>query len=81
MLAERLLARTGFDTEGEEDISGDPVTDVACVLVFLKAPSYVVTQIDNTRALDGMQRARWGPFRASWTYHPDNGLSIVIYIP
>jgi hypothetical protein len=70
-----------FDTEGEEDTSGDSVVDVACVLLFLKAPSYVITQIDNTRALDGMQRARWGPFRASWTYHPDNGLNIVIYVP
>jgi hypothetical protein len=70
-----------FDTEGEEDVSGDSVVDVACVLLFLKAPSYVITQIDNTRALDGMQRARWGPFRASWTYHPDNGLNIIIYVP
>jgi len=70
-----------FDTEGNEDISGDSVVDVACVLVYLKAPSYVVTQIDNTRALDGMQRARWGRFRASWTYHPDNGLNIIIYVP
>ncbi len=68
-----------LDTEGEEDVSGDTIEDVACVLLVLKAPSYVVSEIDNTRALDGMQRDHWRNFKASWTYHPDDGLSIVIH--
>jgi hypothetical protein len=38
-----------------------------------------VTEIDNTRALDGMQRDSWRKFKASWTYHPDDGLNIVIH--
>ena len=39
----------------------------------------VSTEFDNTRALDGMQRDGWRKFKASWTYHPDDGLSIVIH--
>jgi 5-methylcytosine-specific restriction endonuclease McrA len=69
-----------FDTAGEEDYGvGDDIEDVACVLLVLRAPSYVVTEIDNTRALDGMQRDSWRKFKASWTYHPDDGLNIVIH--
>jgi hypothetical protein len=49
------------------------------VLLALRAPSFVVTEIDNTRALDGMQRDHWRKFKASWTYHPDDGLNIVIH--
>jgi hypothetical protein len=69
-----------FDTAGEEDYGvGDDIEHVACVLLVLRAPSYVVTEIDNTRALDGMQRDSWRKFKASWTYHPDDGLNIVIH--
>jgi hypothetical protein len=69
-----------FDTAGDEDYGeGDDIEDVACVLLALRAPSFIVTEIDNTRALDGMQRDGWRKFKASWTYHPDDGLSIVIH--
>jgi hypothetical protein len=69
-----------LDTVGEEDSGvGDDISDVACVLLALKAPTFVVTEIDNTRALDGMQRDHWRGFKASWTYHPDDGLNIVIH--
>jgi hypothetical protein len=69
-----------FDTAGDEDYGvGDDIEDVACVLLALRAPSFIVTEIDNTRALDGMQRDGWRKLKASWTYHPDNGLSIVIH--
>jgi hypothetical protein len=69
-----------LDTAGEEDSGvGDDIDDVACVLLALRAPTFVVTEIDNTRALDGMQRDHWRNFKASWTYHPDDGLNIVIH--
>jgi hypothetical protein len=50
--------------------------DVACALSVMKAPSFVVSQIDTTRALDGLQRATWGKLSAFWTYHPDSGVNI-----
>lgn len=54
------------------------VKDVACVLAGLKAPQHIYNLIDATRALDGMQSESWGDYVARWTYHPDNGLTIVI---
>lgn len=50
--------------------------DVACALSVMKAPSFVTSQIDTTRALDGLQKASWGKITSFWTYHPDSGLNI-----
>jgi len=50
--------------------------DVTCALAVMKAPSFVTSQIDTTRALDGLQKATWGKVSSFWTYHPDNGLNI-----
>lgn len=41
-------------------------------------PSSVAARIGNTRALDGTLTADGAGVTASWTYHPDDGLSIVI---
>jgi hypothetical protein len=67
-----------FDTEGEEDSSGDAIEDVACVLAGLDIPASVVERIDNTRALDGMQDAEWDGYSAQWNYHPDNGMWMIV---
>lgn len=58
--------------------TGLDVTDMACVLRAVSVPDSVVSQMDSTRALDGMQKASWDKFAASWTYHPDNGLRIIL---
>lgn len=52
--------------------------DIMCYLGQLGTPAYVVEQMKKTRALDGRQTAKWGTFEASWTYHPDQGLDIII---
>src|SRR5690625_485293 len=52
--------------------------DVRCVLTELEAPSATWVKIGNTRALDGRQEDDWPGFKASWTYHPDSGLNILI---
>lgn len=67
-----------MDTEGEEEISGAPYDDVTCVLGALEAPQSVLERIGTTRALDGRQTGEWDGFSASWGYHPDNGLNIVV---
>ena len=41
-------------------------------------PSSMMSRIGNTRALDGTQTADGDNASAYWTYHPDDGLSIVI---
>lgn len=63
-------------TGDEQD--GASITEVACVLTELEVPESVLSRIDRTRALDGTQDASWGDIEASWTYHPDSGLSLII---
>jgi hypothetical protein len=50
--------------------------DLVCALGVMKTPSFVTSQINSTRALDGIQKATWGNISAFWTYHPDNGVNI-----
>lgn len=68
-----------IDTAGEDYDSGtDDIADLACILGELGTPTSVTAKMDATRALDGMQSAQWHDFEASWTYHPANGLDLVI---
>lgn len=66
------VSGTGNESEGAS------LTEVACVLAELEVPESVLSRIDRTRALDGTQDASWGDLDASWTYHPDSGLSLII---
>ncbi|MDQ7877387.1 hypothetical protein Q9R08_05285 [Microbacterium sp. QXD-8] len=52
--------------------------NVQCVLKKLDAPTAVASKIGQTRALDGRQSDEWEGYEASWTYHPDDGASIII---
>ena len=61
-----------------EESSGAEFEDVFCMLDELDTPDSVLNRINSTRALDGRQTADWDGFSASWGYHPDNGLDIVI---
>lgn len=66
-----------LSSAGEES-SGIPVESVACVLGATKIPEHVAAKMQATRALDGQQAASWEGFEASWTYHPDDGLNIIL---
>jgi hypothetical protein len=68
-----------IDGEGEES-DGASIDDIVLTLGLLDTPSSVVTRMSSTRALDGMQDATWGDYAASWTYHPDNGLDIIVTV-
>lgn len=67
-----------LDGEGDEDPNGAPIERIACVLAALDTPASVTQRMDQTRALDGMQDATVDGLHYSWTYHPDNGLDIII---
>ncbi|WP_146067188.1 hypothetical protein [Arthrobacter sp. ZGTC212] len=68
-----------MSSEGKES-SGAAYGDVYCVLGELEIPDSVDSRISSTRALDGRQTAEWDEFSASWGYHPDDGLNIVVEI-
>lgn len=63
-------------TDGGSGVLGWGVT--SCVLEALKTPTWVIREMQSTRALDGRQSQRWGSIEASWTYHPDHGLDVLL---
>lgn len=65
--------------EGEES-TGAGIAEVACILYALEVSDAVVSRIDSTRALDGTLTGEWGRYAASWTYHPNSGLNVVIEV-
>ena len=70
----RSLFIDGDNEYGE----GTTVETTATLLRSLGTPQSVVTRMSQTRALDGMQDAEWDGLHASWTYHPDDGLDIIV---
>jgi hypothetical protein len=42
--------------------------------------SAVISRMGNTRALDGTQTADGDHVHATWTYHPDDGLDVVLEV-
>ena len=65
------------DSEGE-DSPGADIADVYIVLAALDAPESVIAQMGSTRALDGTRDATWDGMTATWTYHPDDGLDVIL---
>lgn len=50
-------------------------SDLSCALGILKAPTFVVAQINSTRPIDGVQRATWSAISAFWSLDSKSGLS------
>jgi hypothetical protein len=68
-----------LDMEGDDLGSGDlTYTEVACVLNDLDVPDSVVSKMDSTRSLDGRVTEDWNGIEATWTYHPDDGLDVIL---
>jgi hypothetical protein len=67
-----MLETAGNDTKGA------PYSDVVCVLDALEIPESVKSRMASTRSLDGMQDAAWPGYAASWNYHPDNGMNLIV---
>jgi hypothetical protein len=67
------------DMAGDDPGTGTETFDgVLCVLDELDAPQSLVSRMESTRALDGMQSATWSSYEVTWTYHPDDGLDLII---
>lgn len=58
---------------------GQPQADeVVCFMARLDAPASLERKIEQTRAIDGTRSQQWNEFEATWTYHPDSGLDLLI---
>jgi len=44
----------------------------------LGTPAAVRERMYATRAIDGTQSEEWGSYKATWTYEPDQGLTVII---
>lgn len=64
-------------TSGKKE-PGMSVRTLGCLLEELDAPTSLKQRMESTRAIDGTQEEKWGSYRATWTYHPDHGLHVVI---
>lgn len=49
--------------------------DLSCAIGILKTPTFVVAQINNTRPIDGVQRATWSAISAFWSFDSKSGLN------
>jgi hypothetical protein len=67
-----------FDGSGKEDWGKADTSVLACILGALKTPQAVIAHMDTTNALAGRQEDSWEGFTASWSYHPDNGIDVII---
>lgn len=67
-----------LQTAGEDSPGGISTYELECYLDMMDVPDSVRSHITQTRALDGRQEASWDSYTAGWTYHPDNGLSLVV---
>lgn len=54
------------------------IAGVACLLYGIDTPRSIIARIDSTTSLQGSQTARANGFVYRWSYHPDNGLNMVI---
>lgn len=68
-----------IDTSGEDYLDdGTDYETMGCLLGALDAPDSMLSRMENTRALDGRLSADWDGLHATWGYHPDTGMDIVI---
>jgi hypothetical protein len=63
---------------GEEDYSGSTIYSTACVLGEIGTPSYILSNMETTNSLMGRQSDTFDGIDVSWSYHPDNGLDVVV---
>lgn len=67
-----------LDQQGDDQRSGLTFTQLFCVLDGLDVPDSVISEMEQTRALDGRLTASPDGMSLSWTYHPDDGLDVVL---
>lgn len=81
-LAYDHLTSDVIDSASEDSVSltfyREPTGPLGDLLDELGFSSGIMGRIGNTRALDGTLTAEAPHVQASWTYHPDDGLSMVL---
>lgn len=66
------------DGAGKEDTTGLSASEIICIFGALEMPAAVSERVASTRALDGQMEDSWPGYKATWTYHPDAGLDLIV---
>jgi hypothetical protein len=66
------------DTNPTDYEYGDAPGALICVLRELQTPQSIVSRVERTTAMQGVQDGEHDGIAYSWTYHPDNGTEITI---
>jgi hypothetical protein len=53
--------------------------EMKCFFRAVAMPEYIQEEMLRTRAIDGTVRATFIAITASWTYHPDDGLFVILH--
>lgn len=67
-----------MQTETVDPVNSMSAADFTCLAQNLQMPSRVSDEISRTTSLMGLQSDQWDGIKASWTYHPDNGLDLIL---
>ena len=59
-------------------VGGADVDTIVTFFVALDAPEVLYSRFDSTSSLMGLQEYEWDGLHVQWTYHPDNGLDILV---
>jgi hypothetical protein len=66
-----------LDMEGETEY-GMYSEDVFCILEELSIPDSTLEMMYQTTSLDGNVTDSWSGLSATWTYHPDRGMDVIL---
>lgn len=69
MTIERAMAEEDPGIDGSE---------LGCIFGELDMPDAVLSRVQATNSLSGMQDGEWDGFKAFWTFHPERGLHMTI---
>ena len=62
------------DTESEYG----SIENAGCFLAYIDTPRRITSAMSNTTALMGAQTDQANGYTYRWTYHPDNGVNIIV---
>lgn len=65
------------DDDPEEDQQSSLISAM-CVLSEIDTPDSVIAKLEGTRALDGVRKDSFDEFQLTWSYHPSNGMDLII---
>jgi len=72
----QTLVLRGYGTDVPFQLSFE---ELKCFFMAVAMPQYIQEEMLRTRPIDGTVRATFATITASWTYHPDDGLFVILH--